>query len=536
MSLSILDRIFDPIFQTVPIHGKRQRQEARDGRPKRYRRLNAANPAMPPREIVRRLSLMDIIRANPRKRLWIGPRFWESRNWRALNCQWNFATRKEVPVKAVREANKEKNLDDLLGIYDWHSLSGDSKYRLKFWAANRHAATCFVDAAYAYGSRSRPPNLVCIAKYKADENTSRRLRKFAKSRQPSHPCEDPYVAAIFIALAQGHRDIRRNLSADFPQSVSRFKYPVGSCHFFVVGRLDDRPIVCVYVASITGEFLSRLDWPSTPHRADGFNITCFMFPDDLPHHVIARELMKIIGRVTRGKMADRGVRLPQMKISRTRYERWLPGSDCRTIPEDAELEFGECPRVQHAEAATKGATSEHVEAAEEVPTVKHAETATEGATSEHEEAVEEVPTVKHAETATEGATSEHVEAAEEVPTVKHAEAAKEVPAAQHAQTDVGGSEVEHVEAAEQAGQATEADEPTGQTNATAQPSAISRANHTAQGSVTAQADNIAAEKEEEEENEKASEGKDEKRRKQKQQNKKEKIRRRKAKAARKARS
>jgi hypothetical protein len=104
---------------------------------------------------------------------------------------------------------------------------------------------------------------------------SRRVQKQLRRLAPKDPREDPYLAALLIALAQEQRlrsDRECGESGDDDggndRNLPRGAPSVAACPMLLVTRPSDTRWLHIYTSKVSPEFLDRFDRPSRPPPAD----------------------------------------------------------------------------------------------------------------------------------------------------------------------------------------------------------------------------------------------------------------------------
>ncbi|KAK0753878.1 hypothetical protein B0T18DRAFT_385850 [Schizothecium vesticola] len=254
-------------------------------------------------------SINHMIRQHPRTRLFVAPIKWTSEQPRLLGCQFVLKPPKKIPRsgnagqhtkhehtehetrhsrRGPTEAASPSTPATIREAAEWavkcllrpHDILVGTRYDLIFRFDRRMAIRLGADAVFSRSPSTTIPTVAYL-----DLRTLNRLRMKRRCRfRPTNKAEDPYIAAMLIALAQGQRHTQGNTAADTvspsgstlsgsmlsgstPSSTSSEAAgtvtEAAICFKVHLLALDtDTSSLYYYAARIPAAFLDRLNMPS----------------------------------------------------------------------------------------------------------------------------------------------------------------------------------------------------------------------------------------------------------------------------------
>ncbi|TFB05117.1 hypothetical protein CCMA1212_002416, partial [Trichoderma ghanense] len=255
-------------------------------------------PTMPPKAPTATPSINQLLRLHCRERLVLHPVEWTHRHLELLECSFEQPIPEPASGYLYAQVPTEKQLQDNLdaryvrqlasrrgrgaGDFAWREaqlgriLASDEHFSIHYRAGiyfhfdDRSCNLPCILVGDCTGQRSNIPFAACIDRFDIENQRYDRVKAYRGVRQseatsslrslqlrrltPSNYCNDPYILALMIALAQGQRAaLESNNGAErgFRPQVLMTSYKEKHIHLFT--------------AEISSAFLKRLDVPcSTP--------------------------------------------------------------------------------------------------------------------------------------------------------------------------------------------------------------------------------------------------------------------------------
>ncbi|KAK3369569.1 hypothetical protein B0T24DRAFT_362065 [Lasiosphaeria ovina] len=255
-------------------------------------------------------SIQDLLRQNNRERLFLQPLHWTSRHVALLDV-----TFKRRESKATGPTTHPQPFSDLLQstaselpgacltstsiiheILELYGLNLRDTSELFFRLGQHIAIALHPDGLFSHASSMGPPVLAYlnIEAIRARRLTGRRRAgRQPKSQHPSsHPAEDPYIAAMLIALAQAQhpRD-----QTDIPAEIE--------VHLLVLQQTRKKRLYH-HTALIPATLVRRLDHPAQAYMRSPVTITYRRIPLKPVHEMLQALHLALPGLAVATKPAN----------------------------------------------------------------------------------------------------------------------------------------------------------------------------------------------------------------------------------------